>query len=278
MVTRRGVEARVLSAVDLLALRARRLQGPRLPSPEDADVVVSFTTYPARLRSAALVARSLLTQRASSYAVVLYLSSHEFDGVPAALAPLTDHGLDVRLIERNDRSYKKLLPALADFSDKVLVTADDDIVYPREWLSGLLRGQAEHPDCVVGYRGTQITFSDSKVDPYVRWPPASRDPSFDTFLTGAGGILYPVGSLPRLTGDIDEALRLCPTADDIWFKAMSLVAGRRSVRVGHRDRDFSTVAFAQKSALRKTNVSEGRNDVQLQAVMNEYELWRQIQA
>ncbi|MGZ6792725.1 MAG: hypothetical protein ACXVFV_07210, partial [Mycobacteriales bacterium] len=105
-----------------------------------------------------------------------------------------------------------------------------------------------------------------EVAPYSTWPHATTStPGGRTFLTGVGGILYPPGSLDPRVADVGSAMRLCPTADDVWFKAMSLLNGRgcRVVRDGFLE--LAPTARRGPSLL-SVNVGEGRNDQQISAV------------
>src|SRR5690606_26871059 len=78
---------------------------------------------------------SLLNQDMAPDAVVLWLARHELAALPADI--LRMEGLTVRQCD-DLRSYKKLIPALEHYPDAFVVTADDDLVYPRSWLRGLV--------------------------------------------------------------------------------------------------------------------------------------------
>ena len=73
-------------------------------------------------------------------------------------------------------------------------------------------------------------------------------------------------------------MRLCPTADDIWFKAMALLAGTPTRRVSGSTTDFPTLRRAQRHSLRAVNVGQGHNDSQFRAVMDHLDLWDALDA
>jgi hypothetical protein len=91
-----------------------------------------------------------------------------------------------------------------------------------------------------------------------------------------GGILYPVGSLAKDVTNLGLLLDICPTADDIWFKAMSLANGTQVRRVCTYSMDFPLVISSQRHALYRANVSELRNDIQFLAVMNHFSLLESV--
>jgi hypothetical protein len=194
--------------------------------------------------------------------------------VPATVRSLQDRGVDLRFVPGNARSYKKLLPLLESHPGRTVVTVDDDVLYPTGWLADLAAAASDGAAGVVGHRGTRIQGHEGAVEPYLSWPRATpATPSARTFLTGMGGILYRPGSLAPQVLDLGLAQRLCPTADDIWFKAMSLLAGSTTRCIGDGSADFPTVRRAQRHSLRSVNVDGGQNDRQFSAVMDHFDLW-----
>ena len=85
-------------------------------------------------------------------------------------------------------------------------------------------------------------------------------PSFNLFPTGVGGVLYPPGSLNRDVVKKELFLELCPLADDIWFKAMGLLNGTKTIMVGDTSKSFLAIKSAQKSSLWRENVGNNKND------------------
>jgi hypothetical protein len=241
------------------------------------EVVVSLTTFPARIDSLWKTLESLYGQSVAPGKIILNLSADEFPHkeMPSSLNKYLALGLEVDFSEGNMRSYKKLIPAVLAHPARTIVTADDDVVYPRRWLEKLVAAHRSAPSAIIGHRGTEIIFSGNAPAPYVDWPAARKQtPAERTFLTGMGGILYPPGSMPEMVTDVALAQELCPTADDIWFKAMSLLAKTTVIRIlTERGDKFVTVREAQKSALRSVNVTQSANDKQFARVMDHFGLW-----
>jgi len=181
-------------------------------------------------------------------------------------------------VKENDRSYKKLLPALDTFPNDTIVTADDDVLYPRWWLEELLAAHAKSPSMILGHRAVRIQMTSSGLTPYVKWPRADRStPASEVFLTGVGGILYPPHSLPAQTHDLHLIRSLCPGNDDIWFRAMSLLQGTHVGVITNEVRDFpSTLRRTASLGLASSNVFQGENDRQLKAVFDHFDLWGRL--
>lgn len=248
---------------------------PALPAPSRRPpVTVTLTSYRARIRHVAPTVRSLLAQDAPPDHVVLVLARGDVPELPAGLGRLRDRGLEVHWVDEDTRSYKKLLPVLAERPGHVLVTVDDDTLYPQWWLARLLAAHEARPDTVLGFRGQEIAGDAAALAPYVTWPGATtRTPGPRILLTGVGGVLYPPGSLPARTADVDLARRLCPTADDVWFRAMTLLAGTPTAVVDDAHADFpETWRWRSSLGLAATNVLAGRNDEQVRAVLDHFGL------
>lgn len=197
------------------------------------QVVVTMTSFPAAIPYAAEAVRSLLRGSVLPDKLILYLTFSQFTGneLPEDLRSLaaTNPIFEIRNYERDIRSYRKLIPALADFPEAVVVTVDDDVEYHRHMLRDLLRLHQQMPDAVLAHRAKRIRLG----LPYRRWRKfrwydflfKRIHRSFLNLQTGVGGVLYPPHSLKHEM--MDEALftRLAPSTDDIWFWAAGVANG-----------------------------------------------------
>ena len=250
-------------------------RGPDAPG----AVVVTFTSYPARIRLAAAAAASLLRQSVKPDAIVLWLDPEQFPGreadLPQEFAALRAGGLDIRWCRPGLRSYKKLVPALEAWPGAVLVTADDDVFYPRDWLRSLLDAHRAHPGEIIARRIRHIRVDSFGIPlPYAAWPindPCGDNPSRLHLPTGCGGILYPPGCLhPDVSRD-DIFLRVAPAADDLWFWAMAVRQGTPVRFVASPDiQSLDTVDELGPAALSRVNNDRGGNDRQFKAILVEY--------
>lgn len=269
-------------------LREARLErsvgsGEPVPgTPDLADVVVSLTTTPLRLPRAHLAVESLLRQSRRPGRLVLWLSDAlgEADLSPQ-LRRQRARGLELRF--RPDlRSATKLLHALVEHPEHTIVTADDDTLYPRRWLEELWDSQRHAPGLVHCHRAHGMRCApDGTLRSYYDWAwlsPGEQGPSPWLFPTGVGGVLYPPGALHPEVLDVQSFLRLCPTADDVWFKAMALLRGTSCRKVAAHGREFPSVRAMQGRRLGRENRRDGRHDAQIRAVFQRYDLMAQLRA
>lgn len=196
-------------------------------------VVVSMTTFPQATPYAVQAAQSILDGSVLPDKMVCYLNLSEFssEGIPPSLRRLSDINpvFEIRTCNLNIRSYLKLIPALTDFPESLIVTVDDDILYDRNMLRELLRLHDRFPTAIVAHRVRKIHID----RPYRHWHKyrwydflfMKIHKSFRNLQTGVGGVLYPPHSLRG--GMLDPALfmQIAPTADDLWFWAVAASNG-----------------------------------------------------
>lgn len=258
---------------------------PLLPNKENAkpQIIISLTSYPARIHTLKYTLFTLLTQSLKPDKVVLWLAKDEFRNankqfdpkkLPKDLLDFSAKGLEIMWYETNIKSYKKLIPSLQQFPDSIIVTADDDNLYDEHWLAKLYSAYETNPSYIHCHRAHHILFdSQDNVLPYLQWnyevSAKDYEPSFLNFFTGVGGVLYPPNSLYKDVLDQDKFLKLCPNADDIWFWAMAVLQGTKTAIVPDPCLIEASLA-SQKQALWAINVAQNQNDIQLDNVLKAY--------
>lgn len=100
---------------------------------QNDKVVVSITSYPKRINTAYLSIESIFYQSLAPDRVILWLSKKEVckNDIPKNLKKLKSRGLEIRMVEDNIKSYKKLFYAIKEFGDQLIITCDDDTIYPK---------------------------------------------------------------------------------------------------------------------------------------------------
>lgn len=242
--------------------------------------IISLTSYPARIDTVHETIKTLLNQTVKAEKIVLYLGADKFPNrekdIPVSLKSLISSKFEIRWIEKDLRSFSKLIPALNDFSNEIIVTADDDILYPENWLELLLEGYLKYPNMISCHRAHRVGFGRrKKLLPYLKWmgKNTTDTQSFLNFLTGVGGVLYPPRVLYKDVFEIKKFQKLCPQADDIWFWSMAVLNNTKINVVKNNITALKYVPGTQETetCLWKTNNGpENLNDTQLKNVLNEY--------
>lgn len=204
------------------AVRSGVTDTPRAPR-----IIVSLTSTPWRMYDIHYTLHSLLSQSLKPDKVVLWLGAELFpDGdanVPHSVLALRERGLEIEYCH-DVRSFTKLVPALERYPDDIIVTADDDIFYPGDWLQRLVARHESVPGRhITAALSRRVLLHDGQPEPYARWPlVAGGEAELGLLPLGVGGVLYPPRSLDPLVLDEASFMALCPSADDLWFWAMAL--------------------------------------------------------
>ena len=230
----------------------------------NADVVVCLTSYGRRTTRVQNAIESIARGSVRPRRFVLWLDNDELVARPTkALRRLRDRGLEIRSTP-NYYPHKKYYPyaALHRKHEVPLVTADDDVAYPRWWLERLLQSHARDPEAVWCYRAHRITLdSRGQIAPYDQWVPCqSTVPSFLNVPTGTSGVLYPPALLDELarlgTAFMDDAR----DADDLWLHRAALRSDVMARQVFARPLHFPLFPYDQRNSLMHANKDQGGND------------------
>jgi len=101
--------------------------------------ICTITSWRARINIVANTIRSLFANTFVPDKIVLNLSATEFPErdkeLPQDLINLAIHSpLEIYWVEGNSKAFKKLIPTLDKYRDAIVMTTDDDIIYPRDFL------------------------------------------------------------------------------------------------------------------------------------------------
>ncbi len=214
------------SALNNALLGAKKTSGSKKPK-----VVVSLTTYGNRINHIApLSIASLFNQTVMPDRIVLWLAHGE--KLTKALKKLSNLGLEIRYT-KDIKSYKKLIPALEKYPNSIIITVDDDVIYPVDWLEKTLDTAKKNPKSVIFNRGRQVLINNGKIEQYDKWPILESNITNSSLMlpTGVGGVLYPQGSLDKRVFDESLFMSLANHGDDIWFWAMTELTNTKRVLV-----------------------------------------------
>lgn len=154
--------------------------------------------------------------------------------MPERLLNLTKSGLEIGWCH-DIKSYKKLIPTLKAYPDAIIITADDDILYPCDMVAQLMAAHRKHPQDICAHRIRRINVKHNCIMPYETWPLSEYRSwfnfkyrrSYKNFFCGCGCCLYPPHSLSSDVLNESKFMSICQHQDDIWFWAMAVLNGRK---------------------------------------------------
>lgn len=245
------------------------------------EIIVTLTSYPTRINQVDLTIQSILRQSMNAQNVILYLASSDFPDkiLPQQLEKLKKDGLKIIFVEEDLKSYKKFYYASQQYPDKIIITADDDVIYPENWIEELYKTHLKYPDCVVCFRAHEMTFNnDGVIQNYNKWTmhsPNKIGPSSTLVATGMGGILYPQGFFRKEDLENKIFMKLAPTADDLWLKAIEIKNGYDVVKVREYSYYWFETKNSQRVSLKNINIhGDNLNDTAIKNLKKYYKLFK----
>lgn len=232
----------------------------------DDTIVVSLTSFPARIHNVWMTIKTLLNQDVENIRIILWLSNEQFESInalPKSLLKLQKEGLEIRLVNDDLRPHKKYFYAFKEFPKNIVITVDDDILYHPHLIGTLLENHKNHPNCVICNRGVKFEKSS-----YIEWKSnmSYDEERTDILPTGIGGVLYPPNSYDVCNiFNVSAIKRTCLHGDDLWLSFMTRKVGTKILHTGFKT-GLITILSSQKTALCTTNVDENRNDKQIKAL------------
>jgi hypothetical protein len=251
-----------------------------------AGIHVSVTSYGSRIKSLYLTLESICNQLKKPTTITVYLSTEDMteSELPKTLLRLKNRGVDFVFVEENIRSFKKLYYSyckhLGDDKAK-LVTIDDDVYYHESWLEGLIEASENDPKCIICYRGHHLALNENGTIKHADDWTLSKNQRDDVPLsrilmpTGIAGVLYPIASLKNLDNQLDDFMSLCPYADDIWFKCLTLSNGFCStlLNLPKNSNPIPRLTLnTKRRGLAAYNVYQGGNDKQMKATIQYFNI------
>lgn len=235
---------------------------------ERGEAVVVMTTHGERIQNAWLALESIGRGDAKPGRLILFLE-HPIERLPWRLRRLARRGVEIRAVKPGLGVYTKFwryIESGDNALDRPLVTSDDDMIYPAEWLAELLAAHAAHPNDIVAQRAHVIGTDGDALAEYRTWQPVqTTEPSFAHFATSVSGQLLPPRVQRALRARGRAFLDAAPKADDVWLHTVAVDEGIRTRQVSDSSKNYPFVPATQGTALNVDNVFGGGNDRQLRA-------------
>lgn len=231
-------------------------------------VIISLTSFPERTEELYYTLKSLLNQDCEVNKIIVWLASEQYPGrkISNKLRSLKKYGVEFLFCD-DLKSHKKYYYAIQKFFDYILITVDDDVIYPENTVIKLLKCHERFPKSVVCNQARFIQIEGNKFKKYSKWPvkipKECLTPCFRILPIGEGGILYPVNALYKDVNNKELIENYCLSADDLWLKYMEVMNNTKAVVSERFQRGLNQVVLVNKKekyTLHSENVLGGKND------------------
>lgn len=229
-------------------------------------IVVSLTSFQPRFEQLPKMLKSLLFQTVKPDKIIVWLDKDEKP--TKEMLNLQKYGVSYSRKEEVLKPHKKYFYSLKKFEDSLVITVDDDLIYPADLIESLVKTWKKYPDCICARRVHKITFhSDGSLKTYNDWVyeyTDMKEPSHELFATGVGGILYPPHIFDEKIFNAEGIKKYCLEADDIWLKWHELRLGIKVVWAKNNMILPPVIDGSQEIALSTDNVLNKKNDLFIQ--------------
>ena len=244
----------------------------------EKKLIVSLTSFPARFNGLPLCLKSLLIQTVKPDRIIVYLGNDtREEHITDEMKSLEEFGIEYRIDKTcNLLAHKKYFYAMQEFPNDIIITADDDLYYPSNWIETMYEQYCKYPDAIIARRVHLIRFDkQGKIIPYNNWIDQCRsvkEPSMLLIGTGGSGKLYPPHLLKTELFDKSTFMSICPEADDIWIKCIEVLSKIKIVWTPNYEVDLRSIKASKVGRLSEKNVGMNRNDEQLKATLKHFNL------
>jgi hypothetical protein len=186
-------------------------------------IIISFTSYQKRFILIPIVLKSLYQQTFPINNIVLTLTEED-----KMYFNLNISNIDIITIKDNLKCHTKYYYAMQKYRDYAIMTIDDDIFYANDTFESLYYSYLENPNIISGRRSHYMTYRiNGELERYSKWKceqNSIKEPDFNNFLTGVGGILYPPDIL-NINENYLPIINETITTDDITLKYFATQKG-----------------------------------------------------
>lgn len=112
-------------------------------------VIVSMTSFPKRIGNVGLTVFSILQGTKTPDLIICNLAESEFpnkeQSIPDDLALMARAGkVILNWLPYNTKQFKKIIPTMEQYPDDVIISIDDDLIYPKDFVETMINDYVRH--------------------------------------------------------------------------------------------------------------------------------------
>ncbi len=240
-------------------------------------IIVSLTSFPARINVAWIAIETLLRQSMKPDEIILWLAEEQFPNkegdLPKELIEQRKRGLTIRFCD-DLKSHKKYFYVMQEYPKDLIILTDDDAFFSSDLIERLYELHMENQKDIICMT-TAIIYPDIHTAPsfWIRPLPGEKIVHSETAQPFTGqGTLYPPYSIPEEAFNKHLISELCPYADDLWLKYMSMKNGVKT-SVVYKERSMPVAIYGtHESSLWHINGKDKQNDIQWENILRYFDV------
>ena len=119
----------------------------------DKKVIVSMTTWKKRIQNIPIVLKSILSQTQQPDKIVVNLAKDEFNnesGIQSdVLKFMKDNNIEINWVDEDTKVYKKIIPTLLKYKNSLILSIDDDFIYPKNMIKDFYQIYKQYPNSPI---------------------------------------------------------------------------------------------------------------------------------
>ena len=231
----------------------------------EQKVIISLTSYKDRLPMIWLTLSTLKKQTRKADKIILNVWEGDLQYIPFILKHDIEKGnIELMVYEHDIKGHKKYYKVMQEYPNDIIITVDDDALYPEDLVESLLKTHEQHPNCVCG-RFVHRIIKGEKYKDWEHYCMSVYEPSMDLYCSGVGGVLYPPSILHIEDITYDDIFE-CINADDVMLKHLQYKNGIKVVWTPNDKPNPKKIPFLINNArptLSDLNTEEKGNDYYL---------------
>ena len=226
----------------------------------EVPIIVSISHNNENFNNLELSLYSLLNQTVCPDKIILWLdSTYELSDLPYEITRYTKNGLEIRFSE-NLNTYTKLINPIKENKNSIIVTAETNIYYPKNWLEKLYHSYISKPQDIHVNRVHRLALADNNILPFKMWKKYFKEErsGYDYFPDNAGGILFPPKCFVSEVFRNDLYNKFVPNSYNIWIWCMSVISGKKIRLVKSHIKKLTVLDYSEqfKKELKNNNIDD----------------------
>lgn len=197
-------------------------------------IIVSISASDNNFDNMELTLYSLLCQIIRPDRIILWVSDkYDISDLPYEITRFVKNGLEIKRV-KDLQAYTKTIYPLQQYPNAIVVTASENVYYPKDWLMKLYHSYIASPNDIHVHVAHEIKldFNKKSILTFTDWEKniTKETSEYTNFISETGGVLYPPNCFSSEAFRDDVFLKNNIFDPSIWFWFMGVISGHK-VRV-----------------------------------------------